>query len=84
MPGSSHTIATTSPQSGGTGIQYVFDNWSDRVAISHSITVPPTATTYTASFNTQYQLTTRASPPADGTVSPASDGYYVIEVRVKT
>jgi hypothetical protein len=74
--GSSHTIATTSPQSGGTGIQYVFSSWSDGGAISHSITVPSTATTYTAAFNTQYQLTTLASPPADGTVTPASGGYY--------
>jgi Divergent InlB B-repeat domain/Abnormal spindle-like microcephaly-assoc'd, ASPM-SPD-2-Hydin len=74
--GSSHTIATTSPQSGGTGIQYVFSTWSDGGAISHTITVPSSATTYTASFNTQYQLTTQASPPADGTVSPVSGSYY--------
>jgi hypothetical protein len=76
VPGSSHTITTTSPQSGGTGVQYVFDNWSDGGTISHSITVPSTATTYTATFDTQYQLTTMASPPADGTVTPASGGYY--------
>jgi hypothetical protein len=76
IPGSSHTIATSSPQAGATGVQYVFDNWSDSGAISHSITVPSTATTYTATFDTQYQLTTQASPPADGTVTPASGGYY--------
>jgi hypothetical protein len=76
LPGSSHTIATSSPQAGGTGVQYVFSSWSDGGAISHSITVPSTATTYTASFNTQYQLTTQASPPADGSVSPVSGGYY--------
>jgi hypothetical protein len=75
VPGSSHTIATTSPQS-GTGVQYVWSSWSDSGAISHSITVPSTATTYTASFNTQYQLTTAASPSADGTVTPTSGGYY--------
>ena len=76
VPGSSHTIATSSPQSGAAGTQYVFSSWSDSGAISHSITVPSTATTYSASFNTQYQLTTQASPPADGTVSPTSGGYY--------
>jgi len=75
-PGSSHTIATTSPQSGGTGVQYVWSSWSDSGAISHSITVPSSATTYTANCNTQYQLTTQASPFADGTVTPASGGYY--------
>src|SRR3984885_12610235 len=76
VPGSSHTIATTSPQAGATGVQYVFSSWSDSGAISHSITVPGTTTTYTAAFNTQYQLTTQASPPADGSVTPASGGYY--------
>jgi hypothetical protein len=75
-PGSSHTIATTSPQSGGTGIQYAFTSWSDSGAISHSITVPGTATTYTASFATQYQLTTAANPAGGGTVSPTSGNYY--------
>jgi len=75
-PGSSHTIATTSPQAGGAGVQYVWNSWSDSGAISHAITVPGTATTYTANFSTQYQLTTQASPPADGTVTPASGGYY--------
>jgi hypothetical protein len=76
VPGSSHTIATSSPQSGAPGVQYVFSSWSDSGAISHSITVPSTATTYTATFNTQYQLTTQASPPADGSVTPASGSYY--------
>jgi hypothetical protein len=74
--GSSHTIATTSPQSGGAGVQYVWSSWSDSGAISHSITVPSSPTTYTASFNTQYQLTTQASPSADGTVTPASGSYF--------
>ena len=56
-PSSNHTITTTSPQSGGTGKQYVFTSWSDAGAISHSITVPASATTYTASFKTQWQVT---------------------------
>jgi len=73
--GSTHTIATTSPQTSA-GVQNVFSSWSDSGAISHSITVPSTATTYTASFNTQYQLTTQASPSADGTVTPASGSYF--------
>jgi hypothetical protein len=36
----------------------------------------PTATTYTATFSNQYQLTTQASPSADGSVSPASGSYF--------
>ena len=36
--GSSHPIATTSPQNGGAGVQYVWANWSDCQVISHGIT----------------------------------------------
>ena len=74
--GSPHTIATTSPQAAGAGIQYGFTSWSDLGPISHSITVPGTATTYTASFNTQYQLTTAANPSAGGSVAPPPGNYY--------
>jgi hypothetical protein len=69
MPGSSHTIATTSPQSGGTGVQYIWTNWSDGGAISHTV-APTTNKTYTATFSTQYYLTTTHG--TGGTVSPAS------------
>jgi Divergent InlB B-repeat domain len=67
--GSSHTIATTSPQSGGTGIRYVWTNWSGGGAISHTV-APTTNTTYTANFKTQYRLT--MTHATGGTVSPAS------------
>ena len=68
-PGSSHTIATTSPQSGGTGVRYVWSSWSDGGAISHTV-APTTNKTYTATFRTQYYLT--MSHGTGGTVSPAS------------
>jgi hypothetical protein len=67
--GSSHSIATSSPQSGGTGVQYVWGSWSDGGAISHLVTAT-TNVTYTANFTTQYYLTMNAG--AGGTVSPAS------------
>ncbi|MGJ5820550.1 InlB B-repeat-containing protein [Paludibaculum fermentans] len=77
-PGSSHTIAVASPQSAG-ATRYVFTSWSDGGSASHSVTVPATAQTYTASFKTQHQLT-RTSVPAGGgllTAMPASaDGFY--------
>jgi sugar lactone lactonase YvrE len=69
VPGSSHTIATTSVQSGGTGVQYVWFKWSDHGAISHPVT-PTTNTTYTATFNTQYYLT--MSHGTGGRVNPGS------------
>jgi Putative Ig domain/Divergent InlB B-repeat domain len=77
VPGSTHTLAVSSPQ--GTGTRYVFANWSDGGAESHAITVPSAAATYTASFTTQYLLTTHVTPSGGGTISlsPASDdGYY--------
>jgi hypothetical protein len=69
VPGSSHTIATTSPQSGGTGIQYVWTKWSDNGAISHTV-APATNKTYTATFKTQYFLT--MTHGTGGTVKPTS------------
>ena len=69
VPGSSHTIATTSPQSGATGVRYVWTNWSGGGAISHTV-APTTNKTYTATFATQYYLT--MSHGTGGTVSPGS------------
>src|SRR5204863_7368825 len=71
-PGSSHTILTTSPQAGAAGTQYVFSNWSDAGAISHTV-APTVATTYTANFTTQFQLTIAGG--TGGTVNPAS-GFF--------
>jgi hypothetical protein len=68
-PGSSHTIATISPQSGGTGVRYVWKNWSGGGAISHSV-APTTNKTYTANFGTQYYLT--MSHNTGSTVTPPS------------
>uniref|UniRef100_Q01T07 Bacterial repeat domain-containing protein n=1 Tax=Solibacter usitatus (strain Ellin6076) TaxID=234267 RepID=Q01T07_SOLUE len=71
--GSSHTIATTATQAGVTGTQFLFTAWSDTGALSHSVTAPATSTTYTATFTTQYYLTTSAG--AGGSIAPAS-GWY--------
>jgi len=68
--GSSHNIGVATTQPGLTGIQYVFASWSDGGLASHTITVSPSVTTYTASFTTQYNLTTAVSPSVSGTVSP--------------
>jgi hypothetical protein len=69
LAGSSHTIATTSPQNGGTAVQYVWKKWSDNGAISHTIT-PTSNSRYVAKFATQYYLTMNAG--TGGTVAPAS------------
>ena len=72
VPGSIHTIAAAT-QSGGAGMQYVFGNWSDAGAASHTVTAPSTAATYTAAFTVQYYLTTSAG--TGGSISPSS-GWY--------
>ncbi|HTX36333.1 MAG TPA: DUF4214 domain-containing protein [Bryobacteraceae bacterium] len=76
VAGTEHTITTETPQTGGAGIQYAWTNWSDSGAISHTITVPATAASYTATFQTQYQLTISVSPAGGGAVTPVSGLFY--------
>ncbi len=71
-----HTIAVAATQTGAPGSQYVFTAWSDSGDSSHTITVGNSPATYTATFQTQYQLTTLASPLAGGSVTPASGSFY--------
>ncbi len=70
-PGDQHNLNSVSPQSGGSNIQYVFNNWSDSGAIFHVI-APDSNTTYTVNFKKQYNLTVVAG--LNGNVSPPS-GY---------
>ena len=74
VPGSSHSLAVTSPQAGTAGTRYPFANWSDGGLQSHSITTPTTPTTYTASFGTEYQLMLNAG--VGGSIIPASGNWY--------
>ena len=63
-------MPTTIP--GATGTQSVFVSWSQGGAASQTITAT-TPTTYTATFKTQYYLTTTAA--VGGTIDPAS-GWF--------
>ena len=73
-PGSTHTISVEDAvQSGPSGAsRWVFQNWSDGGAITHNITVPEDASTFTAEFTEQQLLTTAASPSAAGDVERGS------------
>ena len=73
--GVAHTISVPTLQAGTSGTQYSFTSWSDGGVAAHSINVTAAAT-YTAAFQTQYQLTTSASPSAGGSVIPGSGGFY--------
>ncbi len=70
-----HTIAVASTQT-APGTQNLFGSWSDSGAASHTITIGATPATYTATFQTQYQLTITPSPAAGGTVTPTSGQFY--------
>jgi hypothetical protein len=76
-PASSCTVTFGTPQSGGPGTQYVFSQWENSSTnAARTITAPASATTYTATFNTQYLLTITANPPAGGSVTPASATFF--------
>ena len=74
VQGSTHTLSTNSPVSGGAGTQYVFGSWSDSGTQSHSYTVPSSPTTVTASFTTQYYIT--VSNGGYGSPSQGSQWVY--------
>jgi hypothetical protein len=74
--GSTHTVSVSSPQAGGFGARYVYSSWNDGGQQSHTITTPFYSTTYAASFNTEYRLTTLVSSPGGGVVSPSGTNWY--------
>lgn len=78
IPGTQHTVAAVTPQVSA-GVRNVFVSWSDGGAASHSVTMPATSLTVSATFTTSFQLSTVIAPPNGGTVaaSPSSaDGFY--------
>ncbi len=83
--GTSHTISTYTPQGGGLS-RWLFSNWSDGEAMSHTVTASDTTTTYTATFITQRKLTTSVNPGGAGSIVavPGSpDSYYDAGVSVQ-
>jgi hypothetical protein len=83
-PGGSYTLAVDSTQSGATGIRYIFQRWEtpDGSPTTPAISgvAPSTPNTFTARFQTQYLLTTAASPTEGGTIS--AGGYQDANTEV--
>ncbi len=78
LPGTAHTLAAISPQPAPDGhSRSIFSTWSNGGAQINQITVPSSATNYTATFSTQYLLETSIIPTGSGTVSnyPAGPWY---------
>jgi hypothetical protein len=76
--GESHTIGVPSPQSGGTGARHVFNSWSDGGAQSHEVSVER-ARTFTATLDTEYQLTIAVTPEGVGTVEADPAGPWIAD-----
>jgi len=75
---SQHVLAAQSPVAGGSGVQYVWQSWSDGGAESHIHTVPSSSQTVTAVFQTQYYLTVSSvcgSSSSCGSPTPTS-GWF--------
>ena len=81
-PGSSHNLSIPSPQSGTSGTRYIYSSWSDGGTQTHTINAPSSSTTYTASFTTQYSLTTSVNPSWTGTITPSGTNWYVVGQNV--
>jgi hypothetical protein len=74
--GTQSTVWAPSPQPLGAGTEYGFQNWSDKGAEAHLVTISSSNIAYTAKFHRLYLLTTAVSPSGAGTVSPTTGSYY--------
>jgi uncharacterized repeat protein (TIGR02543 family) len=76
--GSLVSVQAVSPQSVSSGCQFVFTHWNNgATAPTLTFTQPLVGgESYTAYFNTQYQLTITTNPSGAGTVSPTSGTWY--------
>ncbi|MCS6954035.1 MAG: M12 family metallopeptidase [Bryobacterales bacterium] len=75
-PGSTHTIGVSTPQT-SVAARYVFRDWSDGGAQTHTITASAESQTFTANFTTQYLFTITGAGGGSVTRTPdASDNYY--------
>ena len=67
-----HSVSVPALVAGAAGTRYTFGHWSDSGAATHSITVGATSTAYTATYGTEFLLTTSAG--AGGSVT--AGGYF--------
>jgi|HubBroStandDraft_6_1064221.scaffolds.fasta_scaffold01416_8 hypothetical protein len=97
-PGNNCELTVATPQSGGTGTQYALSQWQDgTTGATDTVTAPATSAVYTATFTTEYQLTTSATTGgsvsaggylASGTnatiTATPSAGYYFVNFTGST
>jgi hypothetical protein len=78
---------TAANQPGPAGTRYRFKQWSDNGTATHEINAGAESVTYTATFITQYLLTTSAEPVGGGRISiappsPEPGGFYDAGTRI--
>ncbi len=78
---SGFSFCAETPQPGPTGTQYVFSKWNTGATTNclsgvtaPIVSGPPYSTTYTATFDTQYQLTVNVSPSGTGSIKANPGG----------
>ena len=74
-PGSSHNISVPSPQ-GEAGSRNVFSSWSDGGDQNHTVAMPLSDANCTASFKTQYSLTSSTNPSEGVAIIPSGLNWY--------
>jgi uncharacterized protein (TIGR03437 family) len=76
--GTTHRLSASSPQYfGNDTLRFQFLNWDDGSTGLRTVTAGATSATYTATFNTQYLMTTGTLTVGSVAASPNSaDGYY--------
>jgi trimeric autotransporter adhesin len=80
-PGSNCQISFTTPQT-TTGTQRVFSQWEDGSTNAvRAITAPSSAATYTATFQTNHQLTVTSNPPGISTLTPVPSFFAANSVQ---
>jgi hypothetical protein len=75
VAGSSHSLSAPTPQILSGTSRLIWSSWSNGAgAAAQAVTAPSAATTYTATFLTQYLVSTPSNPAVGGSVS--GGGYY--------
>ena len=72
--GDTYTLMAEPVYSPSTGVQWIFQSWSNGVAATQTLIAPNQNFTLSVTYAQQFQLTTAANPPAGGTVTGA--GWY--------